>query len=347
MKAAVYMGPGRIELKEVETPRPGPGEILLRMRAAAVCGTDARIYRRGQANVVPPAITGHEICGEIAEVGAGLEGYEPGRRVTSVTSIGCGRCPMCARGWTNMCPESRYLGYHFPGAFAEYMVLPAPAVEQDAVIPAPDHLSDGAVALVEPLSCVVNGQEPLRIAEGDTAVVIGMGPIGTMHLELARASGAARLIAVDVEPKRLEMAEALGADAVIDGSKLDAVEEVKRLTGGSGADVVIVACGVKAAALQAVAMAAMKGRISFFAGFPKDDPTIALDANAVHYRELGIFGAFASYRAQFVRAMELAAEGKVDLDRLVTHRFPLEQIVEAIETTGRGDGLKSVIEFGT
>lgn len=346
MKAAVYMGPGEIVVKEVETPQAGPGEVLLRMRAAAVCGTDVRIYLKGQANVVPPAITGHEICGEIAEVGAGLDGYEVGQRVTSVTSIGCGACAMCARGWTNMCPESRYLGYHFPGAFAEYMVVPVSAMEQDALIPAPEHLSDGAVALVEPFSCVVNGQEPLRIAEGDTVVVIGAGPIGTMHLELARASGAARVIVVEVEARRLKMVKQFAPDEVIDGSKLDAVEEVKRLTAGRGADVVVVACGVKSAALQAVAMAAMKGRISFFAGFPKDDPTIALDANVVHYRELGIFGAFASHRAQFVRAMELAAEGKVDLDRLVTHRFPLEALVEAIATTRSGDGLKSVIEFG-
>jgi L-iditol 2-dehydrogenase len=345
MKAAVYMGPGRIDLKEVETPRAGPGEVLLRMRAAAVCGTDVRIYLRGQANVVPPHVTGHEICGEIAALGPGVDGYETGQRVTSVTSVGCGACPTCARGWTNMCPEARHIGYHFPGAFAEYMVVPAPAVAQGALLIAPGHLSDDAVALVEPLSCVINGQEPLHVGAGDTVVVIGMGPIGTMHLLLARASGAARLIAVDVEPRRLDMAKGFGPDAVVDSSRADVVEEVKRLTGGRGADVVVVACGVKQAALQAVAMAAMKGRISFFAGFPKDDPTIALDANVVHYRELAIHGAFASHRMQFERAMELAAEGRVDLDRLATHHFGLDGIVDAIETTRRGDGLKSIIRF--
>ncbi|MBN1919136.1 MAG: alcohol dehydrogenase catalytic domain-containing protein [Verrucomicrobia bacterium] len=345
MRAAVYMGPGRIDVKDVETPRPGPGEILLKMRAAAICGTDVRIYLRGQANVVPPHITGHEICGEIAGLGAGVNGYEIGQRVTSVTSVGCGTCPACARSWTNMCPGARHIGYHFPGAFAESMVVPAPAVAQGAVLVAPEHLSDDAVALVEPLSCVINGQEPLHVGEGDTVVVIGMGPIGAMHLLLARASGAARTIAVDVEPRRLAMAKGFGPDKVIDGSAVDVVVEVQRLTDGRGADVVIVACGVRQAALQAVAMAAMKGRISFFAGFPKDDPTIALDANAVHYRELAIHGAFASHRTQFERAMWLAAEGKVDLDRLATQHFGLDRIVDAIETTRRGDGLKSIIRF--
>ena len=345
MRAAVYMGPGRIDVREVETPRPGPGEVLLKMRAAAVCGTDVRIYLRGQANVVPPHVTGHEICGEIAGLGRGVRGYEIGQRVTSVTAIGCGACPTCARGWTNMCPEARYIGYHFPGAFAEYMVVPASAVAQGAVIAAPEHLSDDAVALVEPLSCVVNGQEPLHVGESDVVVVIGMGPIGTMHLLLAQASGAARTMAVDVEPRRLEIAGTFGPDEVIDSSTVNVVEEVKRLTGGRGADVVVVACGVKQAALEAVAMAAMKGRISFFAGFPKDDPTIALDANVVHYRELAIHGAFASHRAQFERAMWLAAEGKVDLDGLATHHFDLDGIVDAIETTRRGDGLKSIIRF--
>ena len=345
MRAAVYMGPGEIVVRDVETPRPGPGEILLKMRAAAVCGTDVRIYLRGQANVVPPHVTGHEICGEIAEIGRGVTGYEFGQRVTSVTSIGCGACPMCARGWTNMCPGARYIGYHFPGAFAEYMVVPAPAVAQAAVLAAPEHLSDDAVALVEPLSCVVNGQEPLHVGEGDTVVVIGMGPIGAMHLMLARANEAARTIAIDVEPRRLEMAGEFAPDVVVDGSAVDVVDEVKQLTNGRGADVAIVACGVKAAALQAVAMAAMKGRVSFFAGFPKDDPTIALDANLVHYRELSLHGAFASHRSQFERAMALAAEDKVDLDALATHHFHLDDIVDAIETTRRGDGLKSIIRF--
>lgn len=345
MKAAVYMGPGRIEIQEVEAPRPGPGEVLLRMRAAAVCGTDVRIYTRGQANVVPPHITGHEICGEIAALGAGVDGHEIGRRVTSVTSVGCGACPMCEQGWTNMCPEARHIGYHFPGAFAEQMIVPAPAVAQGAIIPAPDHLADEVVALVEPLSCVVNGQEPLHVGDGDTVVVIGAGPIGVMHLLLARASGAGRVIVVEVQPRRLETAGTFEPDALIDGAETDAVEEVGRLTDGRGADVVIVACGVKAAAQQAMSIAGMKGRISFFAGFPKDDPAIALDANAIHYRELAVHGAFASNRPQFVRAMALAAERSAELEQVVTHRFPLEQLVDAIETTRRGEGLKSVIRF--
>lgn len=344
MKAAVYLGPGRIEIQELETPEITADEVLVKVHACAVCGTDARIYYHGQKNVVPPAVLGHEIAGTISAIGGNVKGYREGQRVTSVTSVGCGTCEYCRKGFFNMCDASRHIGYYFPGGFAEYVKVPADAVKGNNILLVPDRLDFPEIAMIEPLSCCVNGQGYLDIQAGEAVAVVGAGPIGCMHAELARAKGAAKVILFDVSPARLELAGRFAGVTIVDSSKNDPVRTTLDLTEGRGADVVIIACGVNRAQEQSVHMAAKKGRISFFAGLPKDDPVINLDANALHYKELGVFGAFASYRKQFEEALGFIASGKVEAKKFVTHKFPLERIVEGIETTKSGKGLKSVIE---
>ncbi len=346
MKAAVFLGPEKMEVREVPKPECREGEILLAVKACAICGTDGRIYFHGQKNVVPPAIIGHEIVGEIEEIGGGVDGYSLGEPATVVTSIGCGHCDYCERGLTNMCPDSKAIGYYYPGGFAEYMIVPAEAVRQGAVIKLPEGMPYDEAAMVEPLSCCINGQEYVHIEPGDTVVVIGAGPIGCMHLMLAKAEEAGKTIIIDVDEKRLKMAERFEPDLIIDGRDGSSVERVLQATGGLGAEVVIVACGSHQAQMDAIRMAAKMGRVSFFAGLPKDKPTITLDANLVHYREISVFGAFASHRRQFVKALELIHSGKIDAAKVITHRFPLERIVEGIITTKKGEGLKSVVVFG-
>jgi len=310
-----------------------------------VCGTDGRIYFHGQKNVVPPAILGHEIAADIVEVGDGVEGWSAGDRVTVVTSIGCGHCRYCEKGLVNMCPDATHIGYEKAGGFAEYVVVPAEAVRQDAIIKLPEGMPYEEAAMVEPLSCCINGQKYLKIQAGDTVVVVGAGPIGSMHLMLAKAAGATKTIMVDIDEKRLKMAERFEPDVIVNGRDGSSVERVVEETGGLGAEVVIVACGSHQAQMHALRMAAKMGRVSFFAGLPKDKPTITFDSNLVHYREISVFGAFASYRAQFVKALELISSGKIDAAKVITHRFPLERIVEGILTTKKGEGLKSVIDF--
>jgi L-iditol 2-dehydrogenase len=345
MKAAVFMGPERMEVKEVPKPKCREGEVLLQVKACAICGTDGRIYFHGQKNVVPPAIIGHEIAGDIVEVGAGVKGHKMGDRVTVVTSIGCGHCRYCQRGLVHMCPEASHIGYEHPGGFAEYVAIPAEAVRQNAVIEFPDGMPYDVAAMVEPLSCCINGQEYLHIGRGDIVVVVGAGPIGCMHLMLAKAAGAGKTIIIDVDEKRLKMAERFAPDVIVDGRAGSSVEKVMAETGGLGTEVVIVACGSHQAQEDAVRMAAKMGRVSYFAGLPKDKPTIVFDSNLVHYREISVFGAFASHRAQFVKALELIESGRIDAAKVITHRFPLERIVEGIITTKKGEGLKSVVEF--
>jgi len=345
MKAAVFEGPEQFFVREVPDPKPEPGGVLLRVRACAICGTDQRIYRYGDPKLTPPMITGHECAGEVVELGEGTTGLKVGDRVVvAPPAITCGECYMCKAGYENLCLNRRGIGYKFPGGFAEFCAIPAQAVREGVLLPIPEHMSFAHAAITEPLACVVNGQKPLDIGEGDTVVVIGAGAIGLMHGQLARAKGASRVFIIDVSPKRLEMAESHGFDRVIDGSATDPVEEVMRLTDGRGASVAITATTANVAAEQAVEMVGKRGRVSFFAGLPKTNPKATINANRVHYFEISIFGASASSKADNRAALNYLSTGAVKAETIITHRFPLDEIIPAMEKMRRGETLKIVIE---
>lgn len=343
MLAAVYMGPGKMEVKQVETPKPAAGEVLLKIHACAVCGTDVRIYYHGQANVIPPHITGHEFAGTVEELGKGVTGFKKGDKVTSVTCVGCQKCQYCKKGFYNLCDTPRYLGYFYPGAFAEYMIIPKEAIDGGNLLKAEDSLSFPAITMVEPLSCVINGQDYLKVQKGDFAVVIGAGPIGCMHAEIAKASGAKTVVLFDVAESRLELAKRFDGLTLVNSAKEDPVKKVMDMTGGCGADVVVVACGVNAAQEQAIAMSAKLARISLFASLPKTNPFIKFDANIVHYKEISVYGAFASYKKQYEKALSLIAEKKINAEKFITNTYPLKDIVKAFETSKTGAGLKTVV----
>ncbi len=344
MKAAVFLGPGQMEVREVDTPRCGEGDVLLKIEACAVCGTDVRIFNHGQKNVQPPAIVGHEIGGTVAEVGRDVTGYEAGESVTLVTPVGCGRCRFCRRGIHNLCVDFKAFGYHFPGGFAQYVLVHSAAVRQGNVLPVPKDLTFDEASLIEPLSCCVNGQSYLHIGIGDSVVVFGAGPIGLMHVELARSSGATQLFLVEPDEKRLAMAkERIHADRYISAAVEDPVEVVMAETEGIGADVAIVACGAHAAQKQALALAAKQGRVSFFAGLAKDRPTVDFDSNLLHYREISVYGAFASHARQYQQAASLLAARKVDGRKFITRKIPLEKLPSVLRDYKSGGDLKIVV----
>jgi L-iditol 2-dehydrogenase len=348
MKAAVYLGPGRIDVQEVPTPQCHEGEVLLKIDACAVCGTDLRIYQHGHHAVTPPHITGHEVSATVAEVGKGVMACQVGDRVTVVTEIGCGQCDWCRRGRQNMCPDVSQnlsaIGYRYPGAFAEYMVMPAEGVRQGNILKVSSELPAEQVCLVEPLSCVINGQSYLKIVPGETVLVIGSGPIGCMHVAMAKVQGAAKVILADISQSRLRLAEGVSPEVTVNSAEEDLVQRVMDETKGKGADVVIVACSVPAAQEQALKLVGIQGRISFFGGLPKNKAVIGFDSNVVHYKEVSVFGAFASYSYQYLQALALLESGKVQASRFITHRFPLSDIVQGFETAIRGDALKVVIQ---
>jgi len=345
MKAAVYLGPENVEIQDVPKPECGPDEVLVKVEACAICGTDVRIFYKGQKNVVPPTVTGHEIAGVIDQAGGNVDGCREGQKAILVTPVGCGKCKFCRASLHNLCVDFKAIGYDFPGGFAEYVLVNEKAVRQGNVIVAPDSLDFDEGSLVEPLSCCINGAEYLNITLGDTVVIIGAGPIGCMHAELAKSYGATKVIMIDTVDERVDLArKATGADVFVNAAQTDAVEAVMAETGGTGADVIIAACSAPIAQQQALQMAAKRGRISFFAGLPKDRPTIEFDSNLLHYRELSVFGAFASHATDYVRALALVASRKVDARKLITKRIPLDDIVEGFETSRSGHGLKVVVK---
>lgn len=347
MKAAIYNGVENITVEEWENPVCGANEILLKTHYCAICGTDVRIYFHGHKKVIPPAIIGHEITGEIVEIGSSvqIQGLKPGDKVTTVTSTGCGKCKMCANGFYNLCPDTKAIGYFYQGGFAEYVIIPEPAVEQNAVIKLPENVSLLEGALIEPLSCAINGQDYLKINTGDTVVIFGGGPIGFMHAVLAKASGAGKIIMIDPAFERLQkFGKQFDFVELWNPGTTNIKEAVNTATGGFGADVVITACPSKKAQTDGLEILGSKGRISFFGGLPKDDSFIQIDANLIHYKEISVFGCFASHRKHFLKAAEFISAGKVDAEKFITSVLPLEKIVDGIKSVRSGNVLKTVIE---
>ena len=344
MKAALFLGPGQMEIRDMPVPKAGKGEVVIRVKACAICGTDLRTYRFGHKKVKPPQVIGHELAGLVSEVGEGVAGVSVNEPVTAVTSVGCGKCRLCKAGRNNICAKTEALGYFYAGGFAEYIKLPAESVVQNSIIKLPASVGFDEAAVVEPLSCCLNAQVFLKIQPGDRVVIFGAGPIGLMHLELARAQGAAETFLIDINSERLASAAKLvKIDHVLNSQEKDPVAEVIRLTGGEGADVVITANPAKVTHEQALKMAAIRGRISLFGGLPKDDSIINFDSNVVHYREISVFGAFASARPEYEQALELIASGKVDAKKFISHRLPLEKITEGLELVKEGKAVKVVI----
>jgi L-iditol 2-dehydrogenase len=345
VEAATFYAPGDIRLEQVPEPDVAPGEVKIRVRACSTCGTDVKISRSGHQNMTPPQVMGHEIAGEIVEVGAGVAGWVQGDRVQVIAAIPDGTCEDCLAGHQSICPHQLSMGYQFPGGFAEYMIVPREVLAVDGLNRIPENLSFAEASLTEPLACVLNGQELARVGDGDTVVVIGSGPIGCLHVRLARARGAARVILIDLNPDRLAAAAALvHPDLTVATETQDPVAAVLDATAGRGADVVITAAASGRAQEQGLQMLARRGRLSLFGGLPKDAPNITVDANLVHYRELTLVGVNGSTPAQNKQALELIASGRVPVADLITHRLPLQDVLEGIEIVARGEAIKVTIE---
>ncbi len=334
-----------MRLEETPEPHVAAGEIKLRVRACSMCGTDVKISRSGHPNMSPPQVMGHEIAGDIVEVGDGVDGWSPGDRVQVIAAIPDGTCPECLAGHSSVCANQLSMGYQFAGGFAQHLIVPAEVLRADGVNRIPEHLSYAEASVAEPLACVLNGQELARVEPGSTVVVVGAGPIGCLHVRLARARGAARVILVDLQAERLAAAADLVLpDATIVSSQVDPVGRVLDLTDGRGADVVITAAASGAAQEQGLRMLARRGRLSLFGGLPKDAPTITVDANLVHYRELTIVGVNGSSPAHNRQALDLIASGAVPVADLITHRLPLDDVFEAFDLVASGRAIKVTVE---
>jgi L-iditol 2-dehydrogenase len=345
MKVARFYAPGDIRLEEAPEPSPGPDEVKIAVKQCSTCGTDVKIFNHGHHHLVPPRVIGHEIAGEVVEVGSDVSGWAAGDRVQVIAAVPCGQCAECRDGRMQVCPNQTSVGYHYDGGFAEYLIVPRQVLAVDGLNRIPDGVDFAEASVAEPLACVLNGQELAKVGPGDDVVVVGAGPIGCLHVRLARARGANRVFLVELNRARLDMsAEKVHPDAAICSAEVDAVDEVKKLTDGRGVDVVITAAASGAAQEDALQMAARSGRISFFGGLPKDKPTITLDSNLVHYRELTIVGANGSSPAHNTKALELIASGQVPVADLITHRLRLSELHDAITLVSSGSAIKVTIQ---
>lgn len=270
MKAAVLYGPRDLRIDEVGVPKIGAEEILVEVKTCAICATDLARYS-GKRIAQTPVILGHEFAGKVAKVGEKVETFQQGDRVTAAPAVVCGRCHFCVAGKQNLCEHKKSFGitHGYNGAFAEYVRMPWEVMRSGAVFTLPDDLTYEEASLTEPLGCCLNGILNSKLKPGETLVIIGDGPIGLMHLMIGQLIGAGTAVVLGHHDERLKVAQELGADLTINSKEVDPVQEVNQLTGGRGADVIMVTVGSPTAIEQALQMVGKMSRVNFFGGLLK------------------------------------------------------------------------------
>ena len=332
-----------LRIHDEPVPVPGPGEVLLRVRAVGVCGSDTHYYAEGHIGetwITEPHVLGHEFSAQVEQVGAEVSNVKPGDPVAVEPGWSCGHCEWCEQGHPNLCPHVRFCGTPpTDGALREFMPWPA-----HLVFPLPAGVSFAEAAALEPLTVGIHSVNFLgKIKPGDTVAVLGSGPIGLTVIMLAKAAGATQIITTDLIDGRLSVAQHLGATATINAQRDDPVAAIKELTGGRGVDVVFEAAGAVETPHQAVQVARIGGLVVIIGIFREE--MIALGSSIARRRGLTIKFDRRTKHAMN-RAVELVQRGAVDLKPMLTHRFPLERAAEAMEMVERkGDGvIKAVVE---
>ena len=327
MTAAVLYGKENVQIETVDVPQIGKGDVLVRVRAALTCGTDVKVFRRGYhaRMIVPPALFGHELGGDIVAMGKDVRGFKMGQRVVAANSAPCGECFYCQRNQENLCEDLLFNN----GAYAEYIRIPERIVRRN-MYEVPDHVSYQDAALVEPLACVLRGLEESGVRPGDTVAVIGLGPIGMMFVRLAKAVCNARVIAIGRRPQQLLRASRMGADeTVLNCDGADVVGPVHEMTGGRGADVVIEAVGLPEVWQLAIKLLRRGGVVNFFGGCP-DGTNLSLDTNLLHYSELTCKASFHHTPAYIQKALDLVCAGQITASFFVNREEPLANLLEVM-----------------
>jgi L-iditol 2-dehydrogenase len=341
MQVATYYSNEDIRLEEVPRPKIGPGELLIRVWACGICGTDVlQWYRRDKT----PLVLGHEIAGEIAEVGEGLKQYHKGQRVCASHHVPCGRCSYCLRGHQTVCETLRKT--HFdPGGFVEFLRLPQANVELGGVYALPDNLSYEEATFIEPLACVLRGQKAAGLLKDRSVLILGCGISGLLHVMLAKLGGASFIAAADIVDYRLQQARRFGADAVLNARREDLPGRIRQLNQNQAADLVIVATGAKTANLAALQSVQRGGTILFFAA-TDEGVEIPLSVNELFWRnEVTLTSSYAATPQEHLQALSLLSTRKIPVSQMITHRFGLDRIQEGFRLVAEaGESLKVIIE---
>lgn len=342
MKALLLTEYKHLEVTDMPVPEVGPRDVLVSVQACGICGSDIHGYDGSSGRRIPPLVMGHEAAGVVSEVGADVTRCQPGDRVTFDSMVSCGTCHFCRRGEINLCDNRRVLGvscgdYRRHGAFAEYVVVP-----EHIVYPLPEELSFDHAALVEAVSVAVHAANRTPVALGDTAVVVGSGMIGLLVVQALRAAGCGQVIAIDLADNKLELAQELGADCGLNPDTCDVVEEVRRRTGGRGADIAAEVVGATATVKTAVESVRKGGHVTLVGNLA---PQVEFPLQSVVTREITVYGSCAS-SGEYPQCIELLQRGVIRVDPLITARTNLDEAPRWFERLygGEAGAMKVIVQ---
>lgn len=338
--SVVYYAPQDVRLESMSTPPAvDKGEVLVQIESCAICGTDIKSYFKGNPRIKPPMTMGHEFCGTIVELGEAVTDYRLGQRVTMATTIGCGECSDCQKGKTNLCRRAEAMGFHYPGAMAPYIKIPAKAVRQNHLVDVGD-LDATVAALSEPLSCAINNLSRFPQEAFESALIIGLGPLGILHAVAAKERGIKNVCCVEFPGKRMEMAKELGFTTVAP----DEIEaKYKDLSQGDGFDLVVVTAPHNPSQGKAPMFARKGGYVSFFASLPPGDEMVTVNSRTIHYNELIVYGTSDSTVKHVQEAVRLLSANPAGFKPLITHILPFSDFKTAMDEIQAGNAVKIVL----
>jgi len=342
MKSLSFYGPKDLKVEERDIPVIADNELLVRITYAGVCGTDNRIYQ-GTKKIPAPRIIGHEFVGEVVGVGRNVKEFALGSRVTVYPMIPCGSCYACRGGRKNICVNRTTIGYEMDGGFSQYVKIPAIAIESGNVILIPSGLDDKIAAASEPIAAAYHGIGRSQLKAGDTVIIVGAGPIGLFHTQLARLKKPAQIIVIEPQAEKRELAIRCGATHTIDPQTADTMEQVLNLTNNEGADVVIIDVGIPKVIETSLDYVKKGGTFLIFAGCPHGSK-ITIDPNVIHYKEINFTGSSASTPEIHREVLELLASGELDVSELISEIVPLEDWQKAFEMKNNYLGIKVLID---
>ena len=351
MRSAILQDIRKLAFVERDVPACPPDGLGLRVKACGVCATDVKIYNYGHRLLRLPRVLGHELAGVIDEVGpAWADQFQRGQRVAVCAVINCGQCRFCLRNVPSMCEQLEAFGYHYDGGYQEYLIIPAKSVRCGGVQPLPDHVSFEEAAVAELLACSLNGQALSDFRFGQSALIIGAGPVGILQALLAHARGCAPVYIADVLPEKLGLAREIcgaGLAGALDSrDRQSFVSAGLKVTGGYGFDQVMICCGVPVAQQASLELVAKCGCVNFFGGLPQGKSDVVLDTNHIHYKQFRVVGTHGSSVLDNREAVALIAQGQIDLKPVITDRIELAGLEPALQVGGKDPRhLKAVVSY--
>lgn len=344
MRALRLYGPSDVRIDDISIPTINEQELLLKIDSCSICGSDFRNVRAGGSShgMDLPRVLGHELVGTIVEVGDKWRNqFNVGEQVVVGAIVPCGRCTLCVFGHPNQCRTKKAIAYQYDGAFAEYMRVPEQSIRSGNVIKVAAHHESlrPQLALSEPLSCAINGQEISQVTLADSIVIVGCGPLGYFHIQLAKIKGCTNIICIDLDQHRLNLAKQVGADHIFSPKEVDLKEAIFKVTDGIGANVIMIAAPDPQVVQHSLDWVAPRGRINIFGGMPQDHKGASFNLNKIHYQEITIQGTSDSTPKHLHQAMELIITNRIKTDFMITKKIGL---TEAKETLVQRPDLKQI-----